>query len=141
MTELGTRPPPADTVDAVPRLRRSREDRVIAGVCGGVGTYLGVDPIWLRLAFVILAVGGGAGVLIYLIAWLIIPQQGDDEVLTAREGGKGSDGAVVAGVILVAAGLLFFFNTLFPWFDRVMWPLMVIAVGLGLLLAGRRHDR
>ena len=100
-----------------------------------------MDPIWFRLAFVVLAIGGGAGVLLYLLAWLIIPEQKEGEVLAVREGGNGTEGGVVAGVLLVAVGLVFFFNTLFPWFDRVMWPLMVIAAGLGLLYAGRRHGR
>ena len=141
MAELETRPPPAQEAGTGSRLRRSREDRVIAGVCGGAGAHLGVDPIWFRLAFVVLAIGGGAGVLLYLLAWLIIPEQKDGEVLAVREGGNGTEGGVVAGVLLVAVGLVFFFNTLFPWFDRVMWPLMVIAAGLGLLYAGRRHGR
>jgi phage shock protein C len=49
-------------------LRRSREDRVIAGVCGGLGRYLEVDPVLLRIALVILTVSGGLGVLLYLVA-------------------------------------------------------------------------
>lgn len=141
MTDIEARPPPTEEVEEIRRLRRSRDDRIIAGVCGGMGAYFGVDPIWFRLAFVVLAIGGGAGVLVYLISWLIIPEQKEGEALAAREGGSRTDGAVVAGAILVAAGLLFFFNTLFPWFDRVVWPLAVIAVGAGLIYAERRRDR
>ena len=86
-----------------------------------------------------LAIGGGAGVLVYLISWLIIPEQKEGSA-AAREGGSRTDGAWSPGRS-VAAGLLFFFNTLFPWFDRVVWPLAVIAVGAGLIYAGRRRDR
>ena len=141
MTEVEARPPPVDEETVVRRLRRSQKDRVVAGVCGGLGAYFGVDPIWFRLAFVVLAIGGGSGLLLYLRSWLVIPEQKEGEELAVREGGNGADGAVVAGVILVAVGFLFFFNTLFPWFDRVMWPLVVIAVGVGLFLGGRRRDR
>ena len=57
-------------------LRRSRGDRMLAGVCGGLGNFFGIDPIWFRLLFVILALPGGLpGVLPYLILWLVIPRE------------------------------------------------------------------
>lgn len=141
MTQVGTGPPVTEEQAEVGRLRRSREDKVVAGVCGGLGKYFGVEAIWFRLAFVVLAIGGGSGVLIYLISWLVIPPQGTDEVLTTREGGNTTDGAVIAGVALVGVGLMLLFNTLFPWFDEILWPLVVIVAGLGLLYTGRRRDR
>lgn len=55
------------------RLHRSKQQRVVAGVCGGLGDYFAVDPIWFRIGFVVLAIGGGSGVLIYLLMWLIVP--------------------------------------------------------------------
>ncbi len=55
------------------KLYRSRNDKMIGGVCGGLGEFLGVDPTLVRLAFVILAIFGGSGILLYIIAWLIIP--------------------------------------------------------------------
>jgi phage shock protein PspC (stress-responsive transcriptional regulator) len=57
------------------RLYRSRTDRMLAGVCGGIGQYLNIDPTLVRLAFVILAIWGGGGILAYLIAWIIIPEE------------------------------------------------------------------
>lgn len=58
------------------KLYRSKTDKKIAGVCGGLGEYLGVDPTVIRIAFVILALPGGLpGVLPYLLLWLIIPEQ------------------------------------------------------------------
>jgi phage shock protein C len=55
-------------------LRRSRGDRVLAGVCGGLGEFFGISPIWFRLAFLIALIPGGIpGILIYLILWIIIP--------------------------------------------------------------------
>ncbi len=58
------------------RLYRSRSDRMIAGVCGGLGEYLGVDPVWLRLFFVLLLFATGFGFWAYLILWIIVPAEG-----------------------------------------------------------------
>ena len=57
-------------------LRRSRSNRMIAGVCGGLGKFFGVDPFWFRLGFLIALVPGGVpGILAYLILWLVIPSE------------------------------------------------------------------
>lgn len=56
------------------RLTRSRTDRKIAGVCGGLATYFGIDPIIPRLLLVFLVLGAGMGLLAYLICWIVIPQ-------------------------------------------------------------------
>ena len=56
------------------RLMRSANDRMIAGVAGGLAEYLGVDATLVRLILVILALAGGPGVLIYIILWLIMPE-------------------------------------------------------------------
>src|SRR3954463_13844837 len=58
------------------RLERSRGDRVVAGVCGGLGDYFDVDPVIFRIAFVVLAFVGGAGLLLYPAAWLLLPEEG-----------------------------------------------------------------
>ena len=60
------------------RLYRLREGRVIAGVCAGLAAYFAVDPTLVRLAFALLAVFGGAGILLYLCAWIVIPEEGGD---------------------------------------------------------------
>jgi len=55
-------------------LRRSRSNRIIAGVCGGLGEFFGLSPFWFRLGFLIALLPGGVpGIVLYLIAWLIIP--------------------------------------------------------------------
>ncbi len=55
-------------------LRRSKQDRMLAGVCGGLGEFFGIEPIWFRLSFIIAALpGGGPGIGLYLLLWLIIP--------------------------------------------------------------------
>jgi phage shock protein C len=61
---------------AAQSLHRSSSDRVIAGVCGGLGAYFGVNPIVFRILFVLLALPGGApGILPYFILWLVMPQR------------------------------------------------------------------
>ena len=64
-------------IQPVRRLYRSREDLQLAGICGGLGTYLQVDPVALRLVFVAVTIFTGIvpGALTYLAAWLIVPQE------------------------------------------------------------------
>lgn len=56
------------------RLYRSRKDRKIAGVCGGLGEYFNVDPVIFRILWVVLVLGAGTGILAYIIFWLIVPE-------------------------------------------------------------------
>ena len=62
----------------VKRLYRSGKDRVIAGVCGGLGDYLEVDPTVVRLIWILSILVGGAGFFAYLLAWLIMPRNPKD---------------------------------------------------------------
>ena len=55
------------------RLYRSRKDCMIAGVCGGLGQYFEMDPVWVRLLFILFFIGFGTGFLAYLIMWIIVP--------------------------------------------------------------------
>ena len=57
------------------RLYRSRSDRKIAGICGGFAVYFGIDPVIPRLIWVVLALGGGLGLLAYLICWFVITNE------------------------------------------------------------------
>ena len=62
-----------------PRLRRSRKDKMIAGVCGGIAEWMGWDPTVVRLSYVLLSILSAAfpGILVYLIIWLVAPQADD----------------------------------------------------------------
>jgi len=71
------------------KLYRSTTDRMIGGVCGGLGSYLAIDPILIRLFFVLLTLAGGSGVLIYLLLWILIPT-GEQE-LTAGATRSGTE--------------------------------------------------
>src|SRR3954451_4776081 len=55
------------------KFKRSSGDRVIAGVAGGLGRYFNIDPVVVRIAFIVLSFFGGAGLLAYFLAWLLVP--------------------------------------------------------------------
>ena len=55
------------------KLWRSRQDRKIAGVCGGLGDYFRLDPLWIRLLFILVLFLGGTALLVYLVLWFIVP--------------------------------------------------------------------
>ena len=57
------------------RLFRSRKDRILGGVCGGLGNYLNIDPVLVRVVWAILFFAAGAGLLAYILAWIIIPEE------------------------------------------------------------------
>jgi phage shock protein C len=116
------------------RLRRSRRDRVIAGVCGGLGEYLGVDPVLLRLAAVALTVSGGVGVLTYVIAWLLIPEtDADDLRVPAPAVGRRAGAAIGAGLVGLSLVLLFGPQPL--WMDAAV-VLPLAEVGVAVLYLG-----
>ncbi len=56
------------------RLYRSGKNRVLGGVCGGIGEYFGIDPVMIRVLWIVAALGFGSGILAYFIAWIIIPR-------------------------------------------------------------------
>jgi phage shock protein PspC (stress-responsive transcriptional regulator) len=156
-----TQPPPtSETAPLPPRPRRflrSRRNRFLGGVCGGLGEYFNVDPILFRIATVVLAVVGGLSFVAYPILWLFVPRDdgtGNPEplpiwrVLGGREGKPPSVGraALIVGLVLVAivgAAVLFFSSA---WVTAVGGGVVVasIVVALGVVaiaaaLAGRKR--
>jgi phage shock protein C len=133
----------------VKRLYRSRTDRMLAGVAGGIAEYLAVDPTLVRVVFVVLALAGsGIGLLVYLVLWLIVPEEGSAAgsagSIIVRAGDR-AEARVIVGVVLIALGILYLLRNLgFPWAfwldGRIVWPAIIMVVGLLLLLrGGRRH--
>ena len=114
------------------RLTRTRADRVIGGVCGGLGRYFNVDPLLFRIGAVALVFLGGAGILLYLAALLLVPNE--DQPAPIAPGAQGRNRAlVIAGVVallIVAWPFLLFGGALFA---GVGIPLAVL-VGAGVLV-------
>ena len=127
------------------RLRRSRDDRVIAGVCGGIGEYFGIDAVLVRIAALILVFAGGAGIVLYIIGWIAMPEA--PETLGA-EGATASPaappertgGGVALGLVFVVLGAFFLVDEVWPDFLswKYVWPIALIAVGAAILLRARR---
>ncbi len=143
------------------RLYRSRTDQMIGGVCGGLAAYLKIDSTLIRLFFVLLGLGSGIGLMVYLVLWIIIPYEGEGEAGTAetRSAGAGevaervralgSDvqrafqqpnpkAGLLVGAALIILGLVFLVDTLnLPWlrwlrFDT-FWPVLLILGGAVLI--------
>jgi phage shock protein PspC (stress-responsive transcriptional regulator) len=83
----GQQPPPPAGAAARPELRRSSTDTMAGGVCGGLAEYSGLDAVLWRVGFVALTLAGGAGVVLYLLLWVLVPPAsgGPDEVLSPLE--------------------------------------------------------
>lgn len=143
------------------RIYRSESDRIIAGVCGGLAEYLRIDPLILRILFVILAMVNGIGLLVYLALWIIVPSAGargatqeeiirhnvDEIGIRARELGheardafqaqRAEQRALIGGAVLIGIGLLMLMHDfgLLGWLRLArLWPLVLIGIGLVVLL-------
>ena len=116
---------------------RSRSDRVIAGVCGGVGTRLGIDATIVRIAFVALALAW-VGVPLYLLAWILLPQSPTTAVRPEPAGAEPQARTVTrraAGMALIVLGTVLLVRHLgvaLP--DTVIWPALCVAFGLGIVV-------
>lgn len=132
------------------RLYRSSSNRMIAGVCGGVAEYLNVDPTLVRVTWILLSILPLIpGILIYIIAWFIIPSapaMNTDIPRSATSGNR--TGATVLGVLFIAIGAMIFLGNLdiLDWEEwwEVSWeyvfPLMLVAIGVFLMARPARSS-
>lgn len=121
------------------RLVRSDLDKMVAGVCGGLAAYMGIDPVLVRLAFVILSLASGVGLVIYLILWVIMPVGGQGEpAIRIMNADVDSDPsaykarygpAATIGVIMILFGT-FFLLSQFGGTSGYIWPLILIGAGV-----------
>lgn len=118
------------------KLERSRSDRLAFGVCGGLARYFGIDSDLVRVAFLLAAAVGGIGWVVYVAAYLLVPEAPEPDV-APREGG-----ARTGGLLLVALAVLVYlaghgFGALFPWGWAHTWslllPLLFLACGFLLI--------
>jgi phage shock protein C len=115
-------------------LRRSRDDRVIGGVCAGLGRYLGIDPVLLRIAFVVLAIAGGGGIILYVVGWILIPEERPGEALGSTPPSSAETLRLVAGGALIAIGVLLLLDLSLPAIGKYLWPLALITVGIAVIV-------
>ncbi|MEO6413696.1 MAG: PspC domain-containing protein [Pedococcus sp.] len=119
-------------------LRRDADDKWLAGVCSGIATRLGVDPIVIRAALVLLVILGGVGITIYLIAWAFLPNNRDE--IVAEKALR--DGDVLGIILLVIIGLSLIGGTGLagdtPGIGWIWW--VVVPIGLVVWLVTRNRD-
>jgi phage shock protein PspC (stress-responsive transcriptional regulator) len=115
------------------RIRRSRTDRKIAGVAGGIARHFDVDPLLVRVGLVLLAIFGGGGVLVYAAGWLLIPEEGSDEGVIKVEHRTRTVLLTIVGAI---AALSLVGDSIGGW--DFPWPLAVILLVVAAIAAASR---
>jgi phage shock protein C len=142
------------------RLCKSRKNKMIAGVCGGIAEYLEVDPVLVRLIAVLFLFTGGAAFIAYLIGMIIMPDAPMEFIGQTQDGQPvateipvprekvSKTGSLVLGIILIFFGFNFllrnipFFHRYYWWFWdmgwQIFWPSILILIGLLVILVGAR---
>ncbi len=142
------------------KLYRSRSKKVIAGIAGGLGDYIGVDPVIIRIILILITIINGIGILVYIIMWIVIQEEPSNisakmnpgvdtgesksdestnsnsinpqNIITPEPSTKGR---VVFGAILIGIGLIFLFDKFIPSLDfEVLFFVSMILLGIFLLL-------
>ncbi len=167
------------------KLYRSRIDRMIAGVCGGLAKYFDIDPTIVRVLFVVSIFIGGGGIIAYIILWIVVPEEqiifqsagqasqtdsdSEESNSNTNQDSSKSDSSnfnseinkkvneatneinkildearnnkkVFGGTILILLGILFLLDNLFPRFDfGDYWPIILIALGVGIIIKVSRN--
>jgi phage shock protein C len=129
------------------RLYRSRTNRVIAGVCGGIAEYFDIDPTLVRLVWILLTILGGWGILLYIAALIIVPLNPSTTSATMPPTVSDSRALPVFGIVLIAVGLFFLFLRFdvfsFREMMHVLWSYLfpVVLIGVGVYLLMQPHER
>jgi phage shock protein PspC (stress-responsive transcriptional regulator) len=118
-------------------IRRDPAQALLGGVCAGLARRLGVDPIIIRVGFVVVTIGSsGIAAIAYLIGWAVIPTEGprEKEPETRRSRRRRGSWRIAVGVALMALSLLLVFRELGVWWsDAAVWPLTLACFGVALL--------
>lgn len=140
----------------VSRLFRSKTDRMFAGICGGLGEFFSVDSTLFRILFVLLTLGGGAGIVLYIVLWILIPGEGESGVTSETihnniediksrahdlrmdiKKGRGERPHSAWAVIIIIIGFWFLLSNLgliSNLRSDLVWPVILIIFGVVLLL-------
>lgn len=142
------------------RLFRSETNRMFAGVAGGLAEYIRIDPVFTRIAFILLTLFHGSGILIYFILWLIIPTESKvhDYTTINKESVRGNlhkvrdhmqrfskrmnieeknNTKMILGAIIIILGILFLLDNfgLGVWIDPgKLWPVILIIIGFAMVV-------
>lgn len=137
-------------------LQRSRRNRVVAGVCAGLAQYFNIDIALMRVLFVVAALCGSFGFWMYVILWIVVPEENileqgfdsqaftmNDEPIdiTPKENPKPRNGAMIASFILIFIGLIALIDNFAPvaWVWK-LWPVALIIIGVMILLQSQKNN-
>lgn len=151
-TQQAAPPPPGagDDFDprrlrTIPEMRRSTDDRVVAGVCAGAARYLGIDPVVVRVVIAVLTVAGFAGLILYVAAWLLLPTDDADTSLVADwfKLDRNEPQVRVAGLVgaLILAALSIVGDSGWAWWGDTAWWLLPLGLVVYLVWVRPRRRR
>lgn len=145
--------------EEIKKLYRSKKDRILFGVCGGLAEYFKVDAIILRVLFVILILIDGIGVILYLILAIVVPEEGVTEKRSMKKAveemsekaknlakkikeKKYRSGAAknILGAAIAAVGLIILFEEIFPmhWLSwNIIWAAFVVFIGFYIIFKNK----
>jgi len=125
----------------VRRLQRRTDHRVVAGVAGGFADYTSIPPWVVRLAFVGLTFAGGAGVLLYVAGWLLMPAEGEEESIAQAISHRALAGPAWAGALLLFIGAALLANHALFIAPAIVWGLGFIGLGIYLFFRADQAGR
>jgi len=154
----------------VKRLYKSRKNKMIDGVCSGIAEYFDIDPVMVRIVFILFAVLGGSGIVAYIVGMIIIPphpgvneEENRDKSSHSKEVlevepkrrqdsqsiSRGATGSLVIGIVLIALGGFFLMGNfeIFRYYHRWIWHnfwdfiIPGIVIAVGLALIIKGKDR
>lgn len=124
------------------KIYRPRQNRMLGGVCMGIARYFDIDVTLVRLLWLLLVLIRGAGIIAYIIAWIIIPDESGAEDAASFGGNKNPGDTRTLGLIVVIIGVFLLILKLVPAFlFRLFWPLLIIIIGLLIMFGGLRGNR
>lgn len=147
------------------RLYRSESEKVLGGVCAGLGNYLGIDPVFVRIFFIVWTVLGELSVLIYIFLWIIVPREtafDADEKFEINDLGvrinqigreiheitrqPSSELITFTGVGLIAWGVYYIVRRAVPYLDiwaysQYLWPALLIVAGAFVIYRATRKEK
>lgn len=133
------------------RLERNLHNKVLGGVCSGLGDYFGIDPAFWRVVFFFLFLMGCLGLPIYIILWIVMPAKTNYDTVEADQAlgdtsaaAQKNKGNMTAGLTLIAVGVICLVTRYIPAINwRTAWPIALIVLGLFLIipLKGKNHEK
>jgi phage shock protein PspC (stress-responsive transcriptional regulator) len=140
------------------RLYRSASDKVFGGVAGGIAEYFAIDPVIIRVIFVLLAIFGGGGLLIYIVLWIALQEKGsatnptessfemphfqkETDFKPACPRDNKTFNLVIAILLIGIGATLLLDHFLMPVVFRHFWPVLLVVAGVFLLVRSFEHKK